>query len=475
MADSFGIKLGVEGEKEFKSALSDINRSFKVLGSEMKLVQSQFGKNDSSVEGLTSRNEVLNRQIEKQKEKISTLKSALDNAASSFGENDRRTQNWQIQLNNAEVSLNSMEREVKENNKALENAEDNLEDATKNADKFAEKIDDVGDESADTKGKLSKLGSSVKAVGVALGATMAAIGTATVAAGKKMWSLANDVAQSSDKIDKTSQKIGISAESYQKWGYVFERCGANVDGLQGGMKKLSGVITDAAKGSDSAVEKLSAVGLTIDELNGKSQDEQLSIVVTALQNMKSGAERTSAANKLLGKSATDMGAVLNMTAEETNALKQEAQDYGMVMSNDAVSASAKFEDSLTKMKGTLNGLKNSMVGELLPGITQITDGFSDLVAGNKGASEEIKSGVTSVIETVSQMIPQAVELISTIAAAIIDKLYSNGIKAFWNFSHYDISRKYSDTVVENVHMTDSLMTLSYRMNEKLKSEEKTEE
>lgn len=105
MADSFGIKLGVEGEKEFKSALSDINLSFKVLGSEMKLVQSQFGKNYSSVESLTSRNEVLNRQIEKQKEKIATLKSALDNASSSFGENDRRTHNWQIQLNNAEDKL----------------------------------------------------------------------------------------------------------------------------------------------------------------------------------------------------------------------------------------------------------------------------------------------------------------------------------------------------------------------------------
>ena len=53
----------------------------------------------------------------------------------------------------------------------------------------------------------------------------------------------------------------------------------------------------------------------------------------------------------------------------------------------------------------------------------------------------------------------------TSIAGIIDKLYSNGIKAFWNFSHYDISRKYSDTVVENVHMTDSLMTLSYRLND----------
>ncbi len=47
---------------------------------------------------------------------------------------------------------------------------------------------------------------------------------------------------------------------------------------------------------------------------------------------------------------------------------------------------------------------------------------------------------------------------------IIDKLYDNGIKNFWNFSHYDISRKYNDTVVENVHLSDSLMTLSYRIN-----------
>ena len=38
MADNFGLKIGVEGEKEFKKALSEINQNFKVLGSEMKLV-----------------------------------------------------------------------------------------------------------------------------------------------------------------------------------------------------------------------------------------------------------------------------------------------------------------------------------------------------------------------------------------------------------------------------------------------------
>ena len=47
---------------------------------------------------------------------------------------------------------------------------------------------------------------------------------------------------------------------------------------------------------------------------------------------------------------------------------------------------------------------------------------------------------------------------------VIDKLYSLGIKNYWNFSHYDIAAKYSDTLVENVHLSDSLMTLCYKMN-----------
>lgn len=86
MADDLGLKIGLEGEKEFKKALSDINQSFKVLGSEMKLVDSQFGRNESSVEALTSRNEVLNKEIEAQKSKIETLRAALKNSAESFGE-----------------------------------------------------------------------------------------------------------------------------------------------------------------------------------------------------------------------------------------------------------------------------------------------------------------------------------------------------------------------------------------------------
>ena len=109
MADNFGLKIGIEGEKEFKKALSEINQSFKVLGSEMKLVSSQFDSNDKSIQALSARNTVLNKEIDAQRQKIETLRAALQNASESFGENDRRTQNWQIQLNNAEAALNGME------------------------------------------------------------------------------------------------------------------------------------------------------------------------------------------------------------------------------------------------------------------------------------------------------------------------------------------------------------------------------
>ena len=133
MADDFGLRIGVEGEKEFKKALAEINQSFKVLGSEMKLVSSQFDKNDSSVQALSARNTVLNKEIDAQRQKVETLRSALQNAAESFGENDRRTQNWQIQLNNAEAALNGMERELSQNEQAIEtlnNQEEQTVDAT---------------------------------------------------------------------------------------------------------------------------------------------------------------------------------------------------------------------------------------------------------------------------------------------------------------------------------------------------------
>ncbi len=141
--DSFGLKLGIEGEKQFKDALRDINQSFKVLGSEMKLVSSEFDKNDKSVQAVAARHEALNKAIDAQRDKITTLESALKNASDSFGENDRRTQNWAIQLNNAKAELNGMERE--------------LAQSADGADDLGDELKDTGDEAEKSSGKFEKL------------------------------------------------------------------------------------------------------------------------------------------------------------------------------------------------------------------------------------------------------------------------------------------------------------------------------
>ena len=157
MADNFGLKIGVEGEKEFKKALAEINQNFKVLGFEMKLVSSQFDKNDKSVDALTARNKVLSKEIDEQKNKIELLKQALDNASTSFGENDRRTQQWQIKLNNAQAALNDLEKELKDNNDTLDKTADELNDAEKEADDFGDEIDDAGKQSDSAGGKFNKV------------------------------------------------------------------------------------------------------------------------------------------------------------------------------------------------------------------------------------------------------------------------------------------------------------------------------
>lgn len=65
--------------------------------------------------------------------------------------------------------------------------------------------------------------------------------------------------------------------------------------------------------------------------------------------------------------------------------------------------------------------------------------------------------------------PQAAVLTmpTSAAAEIVEILIKQGVNGYWNFTHFDLTREYPDVVVENVHLSDSLMTLSYRIKDVL--------
>ncbi len=121
-------RFELDGEKEYKAAVSEINASLRVLNSEMKLVSEQFKNNDKSVEALTASSDVLSRQILTQKEKVEALQAALKNSAERYGEADARTKRWQTSLNNAQAELVKMERELKANSDAMEKNNEDLAD-----------------------------------------------------------------------------------------------------------------------------------------------------------------------------------------------------------------------------------------------------------------------------------------------------------------------------------------------------------
>ena len=411
-----GIIVEIGGDTVgLQKALKDVNDKAKNVSSEMREVEKALKLDPTNTELLAQKQQLLSKQTEIAKEKLSALKEVQKQVEEQF-------KNGQI----GEEQYRAFQREVAVAEGNLKNLDSQLDNTSKTTKNLGESVEQ-------SESKLSKFGDVAKKVGQAAADIFAALGKAAIDTGKKIWEMSNEVAAAGDSIDKTSQKIGISAESYQEWGYVFERCGANVDNLQAGMKTLSGVITEAANGSDKATAKLAAVGLTLDDLNGKSQDEQLSIVIAKLQEMKSGAERTAAASGLLGKSAVDMAAVLNTSAEDTQALKDEAHEYGMIMSNEAVAASATFEDSLTKMNHTITGLKNNMIGALLPSITLVMDAVTDLIAGKENAGQAmdeamtslgntLNNGLSEIVKKVPMFLSAAKTLVLSLVKGIIDNL-----------------------------------------------------
>lgn len=239
---------------------------------------------------------------------------------------------------------------------------------------------------------LSKISSGVGKAMTGVATAAAAVGTATVAATSALVNQAKETAAFGDNIDKMSQKIGISAEAFQEWDYVFSQNGADINILETGMKTLSSAVADAGNGTTSAQEKFEMLGLSFEELGQMSQEDMFGAVIAQLQTMPEGAERTALAADLLGKSAMELGPLLNQTADDTQALKDQAKELGMVMSNEAVKNSAALTDAMDNLQRAFTGAKNSIGGEMLPALTDVCNGLALLVSGSEEGSDLIVQG-----------------------------------------------------------------------------------
>ena len=124
-----GPRIGIDGEKEFRSQINGIITEMKTLSSEMRLVTSEFEDNEQSTESLTRKNQILNKQIDAQTRRLELLRKGLDESTKKFGEADAKTLKWKQAVNYAQIDLNKFERELSENNQKLSDLENGLDSA----------------------------------------------------------------------------------------------------------------------------------------------------------------------------------------------------------------------------------------------------------------------------------------------------------------------------------------------------------
>ena len=274
----------------------------------------------------------------------------------------------------------------------------------------------IFDTKLDTNGLTTGLsgvgGVAQKALGGAVTA-VAALGTAVVGTGVAFTSAANDVATYGDDIDKMSQKMGFSAEAYQEWDAVMQHSGTSMETLKSSMKTL-------ANAAETGNEAFGELGITEKDLQTLNQQELFEKTITGLQNVDDTTQRTYLAGKLLGKGATELGALLNTSAEDTQAMRDRVHELGGVMSDEGVKNSAAFKDSLQDMQTAFAGVKNSIMSEMLPSFTSVMDGLTGLVIGEKDAEKKITDGVQGIVDKIVQSMPTIVDGISKLAKAFLE-------------------------------------------------------
>lgn len=274
-------------------------------------------------------------------------------------------------------------------------------------------------ESAGKSGGL-KLGNALGTGLKAAGATIAAAGAAVAGITSSFVSASSAAAEYGDNIDKMSQKMGISAEAYQEWDAIMQHSGTSIEALKPSMKTLA---QQAEKGSD-AFQKL---GISEEEVATLSQEDLFARVISGLQGMEEGTERTAITAQLLGRGATELGALLNTSAEETQAMRDRVHELGGVMSDEAVKAAAAYQDQLQDMQTAFSGLSRNLMSEFLPDMTNVMSGLTEIFVGNGDSglaliNEGISSMVTGITDKLPQITETGIKILESLAMALVDNL-----------------------------------------------------
>lgn len=455
---SINTKIKLDGEKEYKAALAEINSGLRVLKSELNLASEQFKDNVGSVDALSKKNDILERSILTQQEKIEKLKEALQYAGKEYGESSEKTNGWKIALNNAEAELAKMQGELDANTDALKKMTNPLDKVRSAFAATKEQGGGVKEALANLKDEFTLSTDSAKGLGTALtdiaghfgiqlpegaskaasaldginaGAALAVTGigllaAAIVKAEKALISMTKESAEYAKEIKTLSSVTGQSAESLQEFDYAAEMIGVSSDRIRDSLKETTNKMQEARDGNEATALAYQNLGVAITDADGqlRSAEDVFYDTIDALGQMKNQTERDAIAMDLMSESAQELNPLIEIGSDGLKQYAQEAHSMGYVLDNEALTALTEVDDAYQRLQKSQEGAKNQLSAEFAPYLTEFYEKITKLIKDGGQALKD--SGIVDsfgmLLETVGDIIAPTDQLSSDTVPKLTEAL-----------------------------------------------------
>ena len=377
-SSNIGAGIVLDGEKEFKKALTEINNGLKVTASELALVTAKYSDNANSVKALTERNIALENRIAGQTEKVAKLREALENSAKQYGESHSKTMQWQVSLNKADAELIQMQGDLKRNSEQLQQAQKDMKKYGTAADEVADKTSSFGNKVGDLANSLginlpAGADKAIRAMDGTKASTVALVGIVTglvVGFGKATI----ETSKLADEILTLSKVTGLSTDTIQEFNFASELLDVSSETMTGSMRKMIRSMGDAKDGSKEASSAFRALHLSITN-NGKLKDSEQMFyeIIDALGKVKNETERDAIAMQIFGKSAQELNPLIDAGSKSLKEYGAQAREMGYIMSGETLEAFGNLDDKMQMFNNQTTTFKNSIAIVLLPVLTAFFD------------------------------------------------------------------------------------------------------
>ena len=432
MAGDISVKLGVDGEADFKSALTAINAEIKALDSGIKVAASSMDDMTSSEDAQSKKSKATAKAIEAYKKKLELLNERhsaasdrleelakdLQDAKEKYGENSAEAQkatyaynkqrtvvaNLQTQINKTETSINGLTDSTEDSGEAMTETEPKASGLEKSLGRLASVM------------TLKLAGQACKVAVKGLKDMAKALADA---AGKAL-SLASAAGSYADELLTTSQVTGVSTDALQEWSYASNFVDTSVETMTGALKKLT---VNMKSSSKETVAAFDALGVSTTDASGNMRDAEDVFwdAIDALGQIENETERDQLAMQLFGKSAQELNPLIEAGSAEFKRLGEEAHSMGVVMSEDALKSMGQFDDSMQRAKAAASGLKTAIGAELIPVFQPLVDTAADTMAE---FSKAIQDGLDpeELGEIIDKLMDQLGDAIDSSAGVISDAM-----------------------------------------------------